>query len=422
MNCFSLFFSHEYQRIPVDVARSVQALAQFAAMHERKDHSRVLLVIRKDWHARRCYLEALKESDLSLWDRVRQFFGSRAFLLANVKRVVERSLMEVRGSLSSQEERATLENARAILNKKLFRKYRDHAPQHIIKAFFSQEERGEIRALQTMTRGGFQNCGASCYLASVFQALFSSPTFMQYVHERVEHSPTASLLEEVFGEMKRGVSIPHETTKAIVRKCLGHGWLAERPPEVHYDQQDSYSFLSFLFSHLIPLEEERRFYTVKKDKMLPWNDWLLTLPLHRAKIPGMSLQSLMDDPSFRMKRVSMPPPPLLAITVDGRAKLEGKKDRRAISAPSTLTIPRRDHEEIREVYRLSTVILFEGETLLGGHYYTYEPLYNEKRELIAWKTYNDQRVRLYHDSQEVRKISEQISQEGYMFFYSHFPS
>lgn len=419
MNCLSLFLCRDYHLIPVEVNRSLQALTSFAKMHEGSAHSRILLVIRKDWQSGRCYLEASKESDLSLWDRVRQFFGSRAFLLANVKQVVERSLNEIRSVSWPQGELDFLERSRTILNKKLFKKYRDYAPRHVIQAFFSEKERRRIGSLQKTPRGGFQNCGASCYLASVFQSLFSSPPFVQYVQERAELSPTAALLKDVFDEMKKGVPIPHETTKAIVTRCLDHGWLSEKPCALHFDQQDSYSFLSFLLSHLIPSDEVRRFYTMKKGSGRPWNDWLLTLTLHRATLPGMSLQSLINGPSFTHKSVSVPPPPFLAITVDGRTRHKGRKDRTPITAPSVLTIPRREAQEVSEQYRLCSVIAFEGETVNGGHYYTYEPLYDEKGALVAWKMYNDQMIRLYQEPQAVQRICQHISQEGYVFFYAH---
>jgi hypothetical protein len=413
MNIISLLFCSNYNDIPVNAEKSSIALTTFAKLHEKKDHSRVLLVIRKDWMDGKCYLEAAKESDLNLWDRLRQFFGSHAFLLSNVKRVVEKTMEDMQKSPQPQKILLPLEQTRAILNKKLFKKYHDIHKRHVIQEVPFNRTEEELKSLQTIARGGISNIGASCYLASVFQSLFSSPAFMSLVHEKRETVPIAALLDRAFDEMKKGTPLPYETTRAIMQSCLEQGWLKEKDPSSHYTQQDPDSLLYFLMTALRDTDEIRQFFTMRKESLKPLNGWQINFRI----TPGLSLQEWLDKP--HSKRVSSIAPPFLAITIDGRCQQTGKKARTPIAIPSTLTIPQKETPERRETYELSSVIMFEGENLQGGHYYTYEPLYNNMGNIAAWKAYNDSYVKIYSKPKKVLEIIEALSQEGYIFFYTH---
>lgn len=396
----------------LDVEKSCTELSKY-----NKSKSQSLLIVRKDVHTKTYFLEAVQKSNLGYVERFMRFFGFYAFRLSSVKNIFERIVIEIQKTAQSSEKISLLNQTRLILNEKLFKKYHDHKPQHTIRPF-------SFYKLQNVPlRVGFTNIGASCYFASILQALFSSQAFMKWLKDKKNKAELGILVEKTFETMKQNTTLSFNTVKGLFSQYLQQGWLREKERSLHFQEQDSDLFLDFLLSNLLTQEDKQFLYIDQRGNERKWNSgWHVHIDIGKVQASTTFLQEFIDYGQPCPKKIDALPPPLMLFTITGRNQTTGPAKRTPFQAPRTLSIPYKDRTKTKESYTLSSVVMFQGEQQHGGHYYTYEPLYSDEGNIVAWMEYNDAVVLLHKEPRAIECIKQKISQKGYVFVYTQTAS
>jgi len=216
---------------------------------------------------------------------------------------------------------------------------------------------------------GMQNAGNTCYMASVLHALVEVEAISKKIWQENEFRPKGPTAQS--------------QTRELLTYFHENGWGQEKEL---FAERDALCFLEEYILEKLAISYDVR--TFRADS------------IHR----GMSVQEFLS-PKFKLAK----PVDLLAVGVGGRAEVAPKNTTPLLPA-KVLHVPHKDPNLPPITYSLKAVIVYEGQKLQNGHYYTI--VYKDG----MWIEYNDANV-IYHSEYET--VQEVVEGHSSIFIYAN---
>ena len=112
---------------------------------------------------------------------------------------------------------------------------------------------------------------------------------------------------------------------------------------------------------------------------------------------------------------------LKRFSYDKEAQRPTKQTTRIIPS-ETIDFPLAGEESKKARYELKSIVIHDGSTPRGGHYYTYVPCPSLEEQQKSYIEFDDSSVRRHEDAEKSKKgifktVHEDVCKNGYIFFY-----
>ena len=436
-------------------SRTLQSLEDYSLMSELpsviEGKDRVLLRVIRD-QDNRPVLKAILGSEITVWDRICYFFGSRDLLLSRVVELATQALHSEPSLLHTLDQSPEgLRRTILSLNRKIIRYNIDHAYRSRIHELslerFEARVRGKEAALPSMSVvRPIINPGNKCYFISVLTALCASVECHKMI-EQMGRNELSKLLHLCFHELLQPIREPISLHSEIFSKLVSVFSRYFPPVSLFsFSSQDAHECIinllnrvfegSLIFSWrgmtIFGEEHEKVVEVSPIQRGLIWTIYPKgqNAPLHLQNIftplpPEETVEDVEEGQTTPVRELSMlcgEIPPFIPFHIQRSSydKIRGAASRVNFSKvlpPLHLMVSHSERERVP--YVLRSIVVNTANSMRGGHYITYIPEPNTPCDPVSgipltWTLHDD-------GAPSIRVCWEQakddIAGHGYLYLY-----